>query len=274
MDRRRHLAGRGGRVVSVAAPKREQLLASAGEWNTTDERFSTLWQQALDVEGWLSEGQARTLYRAASLVPPGHWIVEVGSHHGRSTVFLAAAKPADVSMLAVDPFDNPRWGGGPESYARFDDTLERFRLSDHVQAFRGVSAEASSQWDSSRSIGLVFINGAHDRASVIADVDGWEQHVAPGGLVIFHDAFSSVGVTQALTERHLLSRRFRCLGAHRSLVVFRRQNLDAAETFRSAARLAVRYPYFARNLAIKLSLRRGLRRLPNLLRYRPGDDLL
>lgn len=249
------------------------LLGPAGSWPGVDEAFQDLWHRALDVPGWLSDGQARILFRAAGLVEPDQWIVEIGSHRGRSTAFLASAKGEGVRMLAVDPFDNPRWGGGPESLAAFEATLERFGLRDEVETFRGVSIEASAAWDPARMIGLLFVDGAHDRRSVLADIEGWERRLAPGGLVLFHDAFSSVGVTQALTERHLLNRGFRFLGLHRTLAVFRRCRDGEGADLLSVPRFASHYPYFLRNLTIKWSLRHGKALPPRLLRYRPGDDL-
>ena len=35
---------------------------------------------------------------------------------------------------------------------------------------------------------LVFIDGDHSEAGVQADWDAWHGHVAPGGVVAFHDA--------------------------------------------------------------------------------------
>lgn len=249
-----------------------RLFAAPHSWGAVDSAFAELWARAQDIPGWLSEGQARILYRAATQVPEGQAIVEIGSHHGRSTVFLASAKSPKVSMLAVDPFDNPRWGGGPESWTVFHSTLERFSLTERVEAFRDISAVAAREW-SGEPVGLLFVDGAHDRQSVLADVDGWERFVAPGGLVIFHDAFSSIGVTQALTERHLVSRQFQYVGSERTLVAFRKADLTSASVVRSAISLTPRYLYFARNVAIKLSLRRRWTLVPQLLGYNEGDDL-
>jgi predicted O-methyltransferase YrrM len=265
--------GRKPMVPTAMAPVPTQICAPPGEWPAADDGFARLWEQARDIEGWLSQGQARILYRAATLVPAGQWIVEIGSHRGRSTTFLASGKSGDVAMLAVDPFDNPRWGGGPEALAAFRATLERFNHQDRVKVFRGISAEAVQAWGEGCTIGLLFVDGAHDRPSVLADIDGWEQRVASGGLVIFHDAFSSIGVTRALTERHLWNRHFRLLGSHRTLVVFQRVEPSAPADVASTLRFLGRYPYFLRNVAIKWSLRQG-RQLPTqLLRYRAGDDL-
>ena len=44
-----------------------------------------------DVDGWMSPGQASTLYDAATRCPAGGSIVEIGSFRGRSTIVLASA---------------------------------------------------------------------------------------------------------------------------------------------------------------------------------------
>lgn len=248
------------------------LFAAPGAWRQ-DSDFDQLWPRASAVGGWLAEGQARALFRAACLVPDGRWIVEIGSHHGRSTVFLATAKAPGVKMLAVDPFDNPRWGGGPEALATFESTLADFGLTGTVDTFRGVSSEAAEEWNG-EPVGLLFVDGAHDRQSVLADIDGWERHIAPGGVVLFHDAFSAVGTTEALTLRHLASRRFRYLGSDRTLVAFGRDDLGLGAAVASALAMATHYPYFARNAAVKVLLRRDRADLARrVLRYREGDDL-
>ena len=163
--------------------------------------FSDAWIQAEPVEGWLTEEQGKTLFDAAQSVPSGQWIVEIGSHHGRSTLLLAAAKSDGVRLLAVDPFDDPRWGGGPAALSRFQGTLRGAGLLDQVETFPGVSADASSAWDRG-SIGMLFVDGAHDRASVLTDIDGWAPHLADRASILLHDAYSSPGVTIALFERY------------------------------------------------------------------------
>lgn len=248
------------------------LFAAAGSWDS-DTEFDDLWPKANKIEGWLSIGQARLLYRSATRVAEGRRIVEIGSHKGRSTVFLSRGKADGVKMLAVDPFDDPRWGGGPGALEDFRRTLEEFDLTGTVDTYSGISLDAAGEWNG-EPVGLLFVDGAHDYTSVLADIDGWEPFIAEGGLVMFHDAFSSVGTTQALTRRHLANRRFRFLGSERSLAVFAREDLRTWEAMSSATRMAARYPYFVRNIGVKVLLRRGRAELARrVLKYRDGDDL-
>ena len=54
------------------------------------------------IAGWLSRDQARELHDQVLALRPGATIVEIGSHHGRSTVVLAGSRP-DVRVVAIDP---------------------------------------------------------------------------------------------------------------------------------------------------------------------------
>lgn len=218
--------------------------------------FPEAWAKAEPVEGWLTLDQGRALFEAAQAVGSGRWIVEIGSHHGRSTLLLAAAKNDGVQLLAVDPFDDPRWGGGAAALTTFQATLRGAGLLDQVDAFSGVSADASATWDRG-PIGMLFVDGAHDRASVLTDIDGWAPHLADDASIFFHDAYSSPGVTVALFERYFGRPRGEYLGSAGSLAHIKNAPLRRGSRAISAARMLGRLPWFARNLAIKIAIRRG-----------------
>jgi hypothetical protein len=155
-------------------------------------------------------------------------------------------------------------GGGQQSYDVFRANLERVGAAAQVEVYRGLSEQAASSWDG-KPVGLLYVDGAHDRRSVLIDIDRWEPYVADGGLVCFHDAYSSVGVTLALLQRHALNGHFRYGGATGSLVPYRRQQMNGMQRALSAARQAARIGWFMRNLAVKVALRRGWERVPRLL---------
>ncbi len=226
--------------------------------------FVDAWRAAADVEGWLTVAQARALFEAARSVSAERAIVEIGSHRGRSTIVLARGKRHGVRMVAVDPFDDPRWGGGPESYDVFCGNLRAAGVEEVVTPVRGTSTGVAAEWTGD-TVGLVYIDGAHDRESVLADLDAWSPTLGVGGLLYVHDAFSSPGVTAALLQRQLLNRAFRYLGSVGSLVMFRRAAVSSVGAAGSSVRLLARAPWFLRNLVIKAALRRGWSWLPPLL---------
>lgn len=47
------------------------------------------------------------------------------------------------------------------------------------------SALAGQAWEG--PVHFLFVDGDHRLAAVIADVQAWRRHVAPGGIVAFHD---------------------------------------------------------------------------------------
>lgn len=252
--------GDGASCARVLCARRRQavygIAVSRAGAAQLDDEFERAWSAADGIEGWLSREQAQALFRIARSVPSGSWIVEIGSHHGRSTVVLALAKPEGVGLMAVDPFGDLRWGGGDGSYGIFLENLAATGLKGAVRVFRGASEEAARAWEGG-PIGLLYLDGAHDRRSVRLDIDGWTPFVAQGGTVCLHDGFSSVGVTLAILQRFLASRFFLYCGSVRSLVMFRRQPLSLSAAAGSGARLVLRLGYFARNLLVKITLRRG-----------------
>ncbi len=235
--------------------------------------FDEAWSVAEGVEGWLTRAQGRALFDAAARVPVGRAVVEVGSHRGKSTILLAAGLREGVPLTAIDPFDDPRWGGGPESLGAFTENLERAGLADRVTLQRGVSGDAAAAW-TGPLVGLAWIDGAHDRASVLVDIDGWDARLADGATMLLHDAFSAIGTTQAVLLRLWWSRRYRYVGCVRTLVEFRKEPRTILQAAGDAARLSPRLVFFARMVAIKLARRRGHHGLERRLMLEPNEPLI
>jgi predicted O-methyltransferase YrrM len=236
----------------------------------TEQGFDAAWDACRDIDGWLAPGQAEALHSAARDVKAGDWIVEIGSHHGRSTVVLGLAKAPEAKLLAIDPWEAPRWGGGEGAEEAFQRNLRENGIAEQVSIFKGYSTDAQQSWNGA-GIGLLFIDGAHDYPSVVADIDGWEGFVSPGGTVAIHDSFSSTGVTKAIFSRHLFNRRFRFVGNRRTLALYRREDLGPVGMLTSALHQLTRLAYFARNLLVKVAIRRGWTPLVKRLRHDDGQ---
>jgi predicted O-methyltransferase YrrM/GT2 family glycosyltransferase len=217
--------------------------------------FDRAWSAVTGVEGWMTEAQARLLFRSAADVEAGSSIVEVGSHHGRSTVILARAAQEGITIVAIDPFDDPRWGGGTESLEIFSRNIRNAEVGDRVRLVRSLSSQALASWDGG-SIGMVYVDGAHDRATAFEDIDGWARRLRPCGLLLVHDSFSSVGVTLAVLQRFLARNDFEYVGVAGSLLALRRSDRGVGGRLALSAHLVGRLPYFVRNLLVKIALRR------------------
>jgi predicted O-methyltransferase YrrM len=69
----------------------------------------------------------------------------------------------------------------------FRRTIERAGLEDAVVAIVGDSPTVAAHWRT--PLGLLFIDGGHALDVVLDDYEGWSPHVAPRGLLVFHDVF-------------------------------------------------------------------------------------
>ena len=69
----------------------------------------------------------------------------------------------------------------------FRRTIEDATLEDAVVAVVGPSTTVAAHW--ATPIGLLFIDGGHAFDVALADYEGWAPHVAPGGVLVFHDVF-------------------------------------------------------------------------------------
>ncbi|HLH67268.1 MAG TPA: class I SAM-dependent methyltransferase [Solirubrobacteraceae bacterium] len=243
--------------------------------------FERAWAVADQVEGWLSREQARLLFERAAALAPRATIVEIGSFRGRSTIVLALAAPAGASVLAIDPHA----GGdrGPRELAAepargradleaFEANLAAAGVRQRVVHLRLSSARALAPV--TRPIDLLYVDGAHRPGPALHDITRYGALVAPGGVMLVHDAFSSVGVTAAILARLLGSAQFAYAGRVRSLAEYRRAlgpRLPASVRARGAVAQLAQLPWFAGNVAIKLALVAGRPALARALGLPAGD---
>ena len=221
-----------------------------------------------DVEGWLTDGQAAVLREAAEHCPERGTIVEIGSFRGRSTIVLAAAAPISASIVAIDPHAGndrgPREIDGYEAAADddhqiFHANLRAAGVDNRVRHVRAFSGEAHDLVDG--AIDVLYIDGAHRYRPARTDISSWGRRVGPGGVLLIHDSFSSVGVTLAIVRELVWGTTFRYVGRSRSLAFYRADLTGGSVRLRNAVRQLAQMPWFIRNLAVKTMISLGLGRL-------------
>src|SRR3954454_4147175 len=65
--------------------------------------FATAWSLTQAVDGWMTQDQGQRLWDAASRVPEGGQVVEIGSFRGRSMIVLARSASPTSTLVAIDP---------------------------------------------------------------------------------------------------------------------------------------------------------------------------
>jgi predicted O-methyltransferase YrrM len=245
---------------------------------TSDNGFEATLAAVADVEGWISDAQARRLFHQARGVRPPGRIVEIGSYRGRSTIVLARGAPDGVGVVAIDPHAGT--DRGPQEIRGYEEQAQRdhevFRRNLRRSGVEGVVRHLRLPSDAALSelegeFELVFVDGAHRYRPARADIAGYGARVRPGGALVLHDAFSAVGVTLAQLRLLVFGSDFRYEGRTGSLAEYRREDLRGAARLANAARQLAQLPWFARNLALKAALLLKLRRVARLLGDRTGE---
>ena len=226
------------------------------------------------VEGWLTDAQARRLYESAERLTPPATIVEIGSYRGRSAIVFSEAAAAGVEVVAIDPHAGTDRGPrqiqgtaeeGDSDHSAFTANLERAGAAARVRHVRRFSQEALSEVEG--LVDLLYVDGAHRYAPARDDIVRWGERVRPGGTLLIHDSFSSIGVTLAIVRHLVPSREFTYLGRTGSLAEYRRERARA----RSALRQLAELPWFLRNIVVKVALVLRLRPLARALGHSSGD---
>ena len=167
---------------------------------TGDAPFDDVLGEIEPIDGWLTDAQARLLWDSARVLRDGQAIVEIGSYQGRSTVVLARASAPGVRLTAIDPHAGtdrgPQEITGKEIEAEGDSqtflrNLEAAGVRDRVSYLRRWSHDALAEHDG--PIDLLYIDGAHRFTPARDDIRRWGARVVPGGTLLIHDSFSSVG---------------------------------------------------------------------------------
>jgi hypothetical protein len=217
-----------------------------------------------DIEGWLTDAQADRLRAAAQRLGAGATVVEIGSFRGKSAVVLAAAAPSGARVVCIDPHlgsdrgpqeyaaDHQR---GEDDYEAFHANLARHGVTDVVEHVRALSSAALDAVDG--PVDLLYVDGAHRFRPASDDLIAWGGRVRPGGTMLVHDAFSSIGVTLALL-RHVAFGAWTYVGRSGSMAEYRHERGGPASALRQLAQL----PWFARNLVLKALILARVRRGP------------
>jgi predicted O-methyltransferase YrrM len=224
------------------------------------------------LEGWLTPAQAARLWEEAAATAPGGSIAEIGSYRGKSVIVLASAAPAGVTVVAVDPHAGNDRGPrqihgdtqeGDADHSAFLTNLSRAGVADRVRHLRMSSHDAVSVV--TEPLDVLYIDGAHRFVPARDDIVRWGAKVAPGGTMLIHDTYSSMGVTLALLTTTVAGSSFRYEGRDGSLARYRREMLRGRERLANTARQLVPLGWFARNVVIKLLLVARLGRVARLL---------
>jgi predicted O-methyltransferase YrrM len=154
-----------------------------------------------DVDGWFGPDEGRLLYDLASEADPAGCIVEIGSWHGRSTIWLAAGAKAGrgATVVAIDPHAGTNLrAGGERTDGILRSNLARAGLADVVEVVVATSQDSAVGW--SRPVSLLWVDGDHTYQGVRRDLELWLPFLTPDATVALHDTFVIAGPERVAHE--------------------------------------------------------------------------
>jgi predicted O-methyltransferase YrrM len=166
-----------------------------------DQRLLTAARAAV---GFMPDDEGLALHAAGLAAAASGPLLEIGTYCGKSAIYLgAAARECSTIVYTVDHHrgsDENQAGwehhderlvdprtGRMDTLPWFRRTIEDAGLEDVVVAVIGPSPTVAAHW--ATPLGLVFVDGGHAFDVARADYVGWSRHLAPGGLLVFHDVF-------------------------------------------------------------------------------------
>ncbi|MCX6393780.1 MAG: class I SAM-dependent methyltransferase [Solirubrobacterales bacterium] len=245
---------------------------STVQGSTVGDGFAAAWASVDGVEGWMTEGQARLLWDAASRVTPGGKIAEIGSYRGRSAIVIAKAAPAAGEVAAIDPHaGNDRGpqqidgtaGEGEGDHDLFHANLKAAGVDDRIRHVRLPSQGAHEAIEG--GLDMLYIDGAHRYGPAAADIRDWGARVNASGTMCIHDSFASVGVTLAQIRLLFFSPDWQYVGRSRSLAEYCRTPMSGSAKRSNVFKQLRELGWFARNVTIKVLLVMKLRPVAKLL---------
>ncbi|MGH7999855.1 MAG: class I SAM-dependent methyltransferase [Brasilonema sp.] len=162
--------------------------------------------------------ELRALYNLASTCPQGTRSLEIGSHFGASSCYIAAGlAKVNGHLFCVDTWHNETMAEG-EQDTFTDFQKNTYGVKQQITPVRKRSDAVSSQ-DIKVPLNFVFIDGDHSYEAVKRDFELVQQWLAKDGIIAFHD-FSNPdyeGVTRVIGEA-LVSGKWKIAGYVDTLV--------------------------------------------------------
>jgi predicted O-methyltransferase YrrM len=184
-----------GNLRSLASPElcrifHDPVIIAA--WEEDDATIANFFGRG-DYRGGVNPGDRRALYFLIMALKPRN-VLEVGTHIGASTIYIAAAlkrlnEGGNLTTVDITDVNHPEQGpwkkvGMSKSPANF---AAEFGLLDQIQFYTGPSLEFMRVTD--QRFNFIFLDGDHGARAVYEELCSALLLLHKGGLILLHDYF-------------------------------------------------------------------------------------
>ena len=178
------------------------------------EEVENILRSVENVEGYLTDREAKFLALLAACPTSDGDVLEIGSYRGRSASILSQAGRLTglPKITAIDPLPDAEPmaeddAGERSARALLDQNLQRCGVSDDVEVIQDYSYNVATAWN--RPLRLLWIDGDHSYRGAKTDYDLFIDHLADGGILAMHDVLHldegpiKVFVEDVLADEHV-----------------------------------------------------------------------
>ena len=162
--------------------------------------FEETHEVAKNIDGWLSDPEAKLLYDTVSSLKGLGAIVEIGSWCSKSLTYLTSCAISNGNkseIISIDPFIHST--GEPNGkYCTFIDNLTQNGFVERVTHIKEKSQVVGQNFD--KPIEFVYIDGFHRYEEVKQDFELFFDNVVESGFLALHDVGAYEGPTRLVVE--------------------------------------------------------------------------
>lgn len=152
--------------------------------------YASIARAVESIEGYLEPGQEAFLFNTVRSLPENAAILEIGGYYGRSTAAMAfACVGTKRHVYTIDTFygnDGPM--GRCDSFLDvWRANLSRLDLEGYATPLQGLSSQQLATLEKSNQFDFVFVDGSHEYADIIKDLELVYPLVKEGGWIALHD---------------------------------------------------------------------------------------
>ncbi|MHA1310894.1 MAG: class I SAM-dependent methyltransferase [Candidatus Helarchaeota archaeon] len=184
----------------------------------SETEINDLLKSTSSIKGWLLDKEAIFLYNTAKSCTGKGVIVEIGSWHGKSTIWLGKGSVAgkNIKVYAIDPHtgssEHKDWYGKVWTFEIFKKNISKYKLDNIVVPIVKTSQKAAKEWDG-KKIEFLWIDGAHEFKYVLLDYKLWEPFLVNSGIIAFHDTLGFYkGPKKVIYQYLFMGNKFKNIG--------------------------------------------------------------
>ena len=142
------------------------------------------------IQGWGTKDDYEHLYRHANMVRPYEYILELGSHIGKSAAVFLMGDCNNIILVDV-------WDGWVNSRGTFIDTFAECKqnvgFNNRIVMIQGATSDlctlqAVQEKTKNKQYGFLYVDGDHTYHGVCNDIRNYVLPLVPvGRFVAFHD---------------------------------------------------------------------------------------